>query len=403
MISRPVLRLAIRLGVLLAAGAGAQAAWSAGYFASLAVCAGLGVWAIGRIAAEALEGRADADAAGEHLQGALLARERQAKTLTAYLDHAPVPLLATRARGGVEAINLAARRMFATDDVLADPPEALTAAMLGLEPGVRQSLTLEITGSPRAYALTMAEVVSDGDFVRIAALTDVQAEVQVAEAAAHRELMLVLSHEIMNSMTPVTSLAQTAALLLREVDGDDEALRQARESVESLSRRSSGLLRFVDGYRALARLPEPQIQPTDVSQLLEDMARLFHGRWDASGVALHTEIAPLLRKRLDGGLLSQAVLNVLTNAAEAALAADGTPWVKLTAFDHGEGLSIVVEDSGTGFADLDPALAFRPFLSTKAEGSGIGLAITRQIVLAHGGEVTAAQSPGGGARVCIMI
>jgi signal transduction histidine kinase len=403
MVSRPALRLAIRLGILLAAGAGAQAAWNAGYFASLAVCAGLGVWAIGRIAAEALEGRADADAAEEHLQGALLARERQAKTLTAFLDHAPVPLLAMRARGDIEAINLAARRMFATDDVVAAPPEALAAAMLGLEPGVRQSLTLEVTGSPRAYALTMAEVVSDGDFVRIAALTDVQAEVQVAEAAAHRELMLVLSHEIMNSMTPVTSLAQTAAILLREVDGDDEALRQARESVESLSRRSSGLLRFVDGYRALARLPEPQMQPTDVSQLLEDMALLFRGRWSAQGVELHTDVAPALRKRLDGGLMSQALLNVLTNAAEAALAGDRTPWVKLDARDNGERLLIAIEDSGEGFTDLDPALAFRPFLSTKAGGSGVGLAITRQIVLAHGGEVTAGQNTAGGARVTIVL
>jgi len=403
MVSRPAFRLAIRLAILLAVGVGAQAAWNAGYFASLAVCAGLGAWAIGRIAAEALDGRANGEAGGGHLHEALLAREGQAKTLTAFLDHAPVPLLAMRARGRIEAINLAARRMFATDDLVANPPEALAAAMLGLEPGVRQSLTLDITGAPRAYALTMAEVISDGDFVRIAALTDVQAEMQVAEAAAHRELMLVLSHEIMNSMTPVTSLAQSAAVLLREADGDPVALGQARDSVESLSRRSAGLLRFVDGYRALARLPEPRMQPTDVSQLLEDMARLFQGRWGAQGVELRTEIAPAMRKRLDGGLMSQALLNVLTNAAEAALAAGETAWVRLTAADHGEGLLIIIEDSGKGFGDLDPALAFRPFLSTKPGGSGVGLAITRQIVLAHGGEVHAGQGPDGGARVSITV
>ena len=403
MVSRPAFRLAIRLGVLFLAGAGAQAAWNAGYFASLAICAGFGVWAIGRIAAEALEGRAGVEAAEERLHGALMARERQAKTLTAFLDHAPAPLLAMRGRDRIEAINLAARRMFATDDVLADPPQALVAAMLGLEPGVRGALTLDITGSPRAYALTMAEVVSDGDFVRIAVLMDVQAEVQVAEAAAHRELMLVLSHEIMNSMTPVTSLAQTAAGLLREVESEDAALRQARQSVESLSRRSGELLRFVDSYRTLARLPEPQKAPTDVTQLLEDMARLFRGRWDEQGLALRTSIVPGLRRPLDGALLSQAVLNVLTNAAEAALLGGGERWVGLIARDQGEHLEIIIDDSGPGFADLDPALAFRPFLSTKPGGSGIGLAITRQIVLAHGGEVIAENAPDAGARVTLVL
>lgn len=403
MVSRPASRLAIRLGVLFLAGAGVQAAWNAGYFASLAICAGVGVWAISRIAAEALEARAGLEATEDRLHGALLDRERQTKTLTAFLDHAPAPLLAMRGRDRIEAINLAARRMFVTDDVIADPPEALVAAMLDLKPGVRGALTLEVTGSPRAYALTMAEVVSEGDLVRIAVLMDVQAEVQVAEAAAHRELMLVLSHEIMNSMTPVTSLAQSAAALLRDLDRDDEPLRQARQSVESLSRRSAELLRFVDSYRALARLPEPQKAMTDLTQLLEDMARLFRGRWGAEGVALRAEVSQGLRGRLDGALISQAVLNVLTNAAEAALAGEGEPWVALTAREHGEHLQITIEDSGPGFGDLDPALAFRPFLSTKPDGSGVGLTIARQIILAHGGEVSAENASGGGARFTVTV
>ncbi|MBO9546999.1 HAMP domain-containing sensor histidine kinase [Caulobacter sp.] len=403
MVSKPASRLAIRLGILFLAGAGAQAAWNAGYFASLAICAGIGVWAISRIAAEALEARAGLEATEERLHGALLDRERQAKTLTAFLDHAPAPLLAMRGRDRIEAINLAARRMFGTDDVIVDPPQALVASMLGLEPGVRGALSLDITGSPRAYALTMAELVSEGDVVRIAVLMDVQAEVQVAEAAAHRELMLVLSHEIMNSMTPVTSLAQTAAGLLRDVDRQDEALRQAQQSVESLSRRSAELLRFVDSYRTLARLPEPQKTPTDLTRLLEDMAHLFRGRWDEQGVALRSDIASGLRGRLDGTLLSQAVLNVLTNAAEAALARADKPWVLLMARDHGEHFQITIEDSGSGFGDLDPALVFRPFLSSKPGGSGIGLTITRQIVLAHGGDVVAEAAPGGGARFTILV
>ncbi len=400
MVSRPVIRLGIRLAVLFAAGAGGQMAWNAGYLASFALCCGLAIWAVARIASEALEGRAGDGSSEGHMLAALLEREREARTLTAFLDHAPVPLLAMRSRGALSAINLSARRAFGTDDVIVDPPDALVSAILGLEPGVRQSLTLDFSGQPRTYALTIAELVSEGDFVRIAALTDIQSEVQAAEASALRELMLVLSHEIMNSMTPVTSLAQSTAALLQDVDAVDPRLDQAREAMDSLSRRSEGLLRFVEGYRALARLPEPRLEPTDVSQLLEDMARLFRSRWADKGVALQADIAPGLSRPLDGGLISQAVLNVLTNAAEASLDSPGEPEVTLTARADVERLLIEITDNGPGLSAADEALIFRPFFTTKPGGSGIGLSITRQIVLAHGGSISAGTT---NERTCVRI
>lgn len=391
MVSRPALRLGGRLAILFAAGTGAQFAWSAGYLASLVLCGGLGVWAVARIASEALEGRVQDHAFDGHMLSALLQREGEARTLTAFLDHAPVPLLAMRARGALSAINLPARRAFGTDDVIIDPPVALVHHILGLEPGVRQSLSLDFSGQPRTYALTVAEVISDGDFVRIAALTDIQAEVQAAEAAALRELMLVLSHEIMNSMTPVTSLAESTAALLKDIDGANPRLTQAREAMDSLTRRARGLLKFVEGYRALARLPEPGLQPTDVCLLLEDMARLFRSRWAAAGVTLHTEIAPQLIRPLDPGLMSQAVLNILTNAAEAAIAASDEPQVSITARENSGRLMIEVSDNGPGF-DVDEAVIFRPFFTTKSSGTGLGLSISRQIVQAHGGAIFATRA-----------
>jgi signal transduction histidine kinase len=215
--------------------------------------------------------------------------------------------------------------------------------------------------------------------------------------------MLVLSHEIMNSMTPVTSLAQSTAALLRDVDGPGDALDQARAAIESLSRRSEGLLRFVEGYRALARLPEPRLQSTDLSELVADMAQLFRSRWSAQGVELETDVEPLLRKSVDGALISQALLNVLTNAAEAALAGGGPAQVRLSAHREAEGVTVIVEDTGPGFEPGAPGLVFRPFFTTKAGGSGVGLSISRQIVLAHGGDISAAPGEAGGACFTIRL
>lgn len=386
--SRSLRPLLIRLAVLFVAAAGAQLAWRAGYWASFALCAGIGGWVLARILSDGLAARGGAAAAEERAWSALLEREREARRLTAFLDHAPVPLLAMRSRGALSAINLPARRVFATDDVVVDPAPALVAAVLGAVPGVRQTLTLDLQGAPRAYALTVAEVVSDGDFVRIAALVDIQAEIQAAEAAALRELMQVLSHEIMNSLTPVTSLAQSTAALLAETDPSDPQLARAREAAESMARRSQGLLTFVEGYRELARLPEPRLAPVDVGGLVEDLALLFRSRWTEAGVSLTTETEPMPPVQLDRDLVFHALLNILTNAAEAALSGGQTPAVRLTARRGADGrVEIAVADNGPGVDQADPYVVLRPFFTTKAEGTGVGLSIARQVALAHGGSI----------------
>lgn len=392
--------LAGRLAILALATLGAQLAWRAGYMANVAVCLGVAAWAVARIVSDAMDRRDQLSETEARSWSALLERETEARRLTAFLDHAPVPLLAMRARGALSAINLSARRMFATDDVLADPPAALVAAVLGAVPGVRQSLVLDLNVSPdaapRSYALTVAEVASDGDFVRIAALVDVQAEIQAAEAAALRELMQVLSHEIMNSLTPVTSLAQSTAALIREIEtGDLAALPQAREAVEGMARRSEGLLRFVAAYRALARLPEPRLAPVEIRELVDDLALLFRSRW-SPGVTLTTEVEPTGPAMLDRDLIFHALLNILTNAAQADRPAGRASTVTLTARRRDDGrLAFAVADNGAGIAVPDPQTVLRPFFTTKPEGAGIGLSIARQAAAGHGGDLRVATGPEG--------
>jgi signal transduction histidine kinase len=333
---------------------------------------------------------------------AVLEREREARTLAVYLDHAPAPLLALNGDGGLSALNLAARRLFGADDLIASPPKGLAEAVFAGVPGEPQTLTLDLEGAPRAYALTVADLESEHRHARIVALVDIQAEVQAAEATALRELIQVLSHEIMNSLTPVTSLAQTAADLLREPG--DAAPAQAREAVESVARRSEGLLRFIGAYRELARLPAPRFADVSVRALLDEVALLFRSRWEAKGVVLDYDPAPDAVVSVDRDLLSQSLLNVLANAAEAALSGGEEPHVRLSAERTRQGrLVLRVQDNGPGVTLPDPNQIFRPFFTTKPEGTGVGLSLARQIVLAHGGEIAVEPTHGLGPGATIAM
>jgi signal transduction histidine kinase len=220
----------------------------------------------------------------------------------------------------------------------------------------------------------------------LAALTDIQSELQAAEAQALRELLHVLSHEIMNSLTPVASLAESASELLAHCT--PESSNAARDAVETLGRRAAGLTRFVQGYRSLARLPAPNLRPVQLARLLDDVARLFRARWDNKVTLDITEPDSDLEAKVDPDLISQALLNLLVNGAEAALEGGcDTPTVSLAARRTGEGVVLTVGDNGPGVPPTQRDQLFRPFFTTKATGTGVGLAIARQVALAHGGDL----------------
>lgn len=397
-------RLWISLGAQLAAfffAALAILAWRAGLPANSLVlglasaCAG--VWVAVRAAGSARESRPEPEAPAENLE-----RERARRTLQAFLDQAPTPLVSWRPAGPTRAENRAARRLFRTDDVMTGDAGELVTAALQAAPDVRRTVRLTSDGVARTYAISIAEVVGAGGALRLAALTDIEAEIQAAEAAALRDLLQVLSHELMNSLTPLASLAQSAAEMLAESDPAD--LPTARQSVAVIARRAEGLHRFVEAYRRLARLPPPAPRRVSLGALLEEAAQLFETRWTPRGVRLEFAApTPDIMIRLDPDLTAQALLNLLINAAEAALAGGrAPPTVRLSARPTGDGAAILVEDNGPGVAADHRAEVFRPFFTTKAEGAGIGLSLARQAVVSQGGQLLLESSPEG-ARLVIAF
>ncbi len=301
--------------------------------------------------------------------------ERARRWLGAIVDRAPTPLIGIEG-ARLTALNRAARALFFTDDIIAPPPE-FANALAGSDP---RTTTIALDATERRFQVAVSEV--DG-FGRIASLTDITAELRVAEAAATRDLMRVLSHEIMNGMAPIASLAASAAELVRAPDLDPVTLADA---VDTIARRAAGLVRFTTGFRALARLPPPERTEVRLDMIVGDIAQLFDTRWPGAAISLQHEIASEgISVLADSDQLAAALWALVDNAVEAIGARGGT--IRIEARRSGNGTSITVSDDGPG-VDADQAQAiFAPFFSTKALGSGVGLSLARDILRAHGGDL----------------
>jgi two-component system nitrogen regulation sensor histidine kinase NtrY len=312
--------------------------------------------------------------------------EAERRRLTAYLDLSPAPLVALD-DGRLRVVNRAARRLLGASDLVPAPPPALLAALADTRPGRTTTIELDEAGDPRSFALATGDLALAGRMMRIGALIDIDAELKAAEASALRDLVQVLSHEIVNALTPIASLADTAVAML-----DDPAppLAPIREAIETVARRAASLHRFGESYRSLARLPPPTVQRVVVAQLTRDLAMLFATRWPAIVLAVDTQQAPT-QLLADPDQLTAALWAVLQNAAEA-LADTADARIELVVTAQVGRTLMSLSDNGPGIAASDADDVFRPFFTTKAEGTGVGLSLARQILRTHGGNLVLATS-----------
>lgn len=383
---------------LLVLGAGAMFAGLHDLWANVVLAILLAAWTLA-----AMLVRAARDArtpAAPSLPRHLEAQAREQRRLTAYLNLSPAPLVTLDGEGRLAAVNRAARRLFACEDRVPDPPGELVEAIALAAPGRSASVRIELGGVARAFALATADLVGGGAGLRIAALVDIDAELRAAEAGALRDLLSVLSHEIMNALTPIASLGRTAADMLGE--RDEAGLDAVHDAVETVARRAEGLQRFTTAYRDLARLPPPEIARVPVKPLLDDLARMFAARWPELALVREEQGAPVTVAG-DADQLHAALWALLQNAAEAVGAVEGAT-ITLGCRVATEGVAFVVADTGPGVPAAEREAIFRPFHTSKPAGSGVGLALVRQIAHAHHGAVTIEPTTSGaGARFVITV
>jgi len=213
---------------------------------------------------------------------------------------------------------------------------------------------------------------------------------------AWKKLTRVLSHEIMNSITPISSLAATANLLItnreRMSSSDADDLRQALTTIEN---RSRGLMQFVQNYRRFAQIPDPDFQILSVAALFKRIKNLTQNQLQQDCVQFRMSIKPEnLHIKVDPDLIEQVLLNLLTNAMEALKEKD-QPEIGLDAELNDQSKIIIrVTDNGCGIEPETLLKIFIPFFTTKRDGSGIGLSLSRQIMRLHHGSISIESDPG---------
>ena len=323
-------------------------------------------------------------------------RETAIQRLTAEVEHAPVPLLALAEDGRITLLNRAARRFFdGVELVRLDQAEALShdfAAALAAPPG-RRMVHVALPGGVARVLVATSQTVAGGKAQAIASLLSIEGELAQSELRAWSDLVRVLAHEMMNSLTPVASLAGTAESLVAELRAElpaatAPALDELAEAMAAIARRSAGLMRFVDGYRRFAEPPQPMRRSVGLDEAFGRVRALMQAAPAGAGIELVLAIEPPgLAVEADPDLLDQALINLGKNAFEA-VAGGASPRVVLAAALDARGrVAVTVEDNGPGLPPAEAERIFVPFFTTKPSGSGIGLSIVRQIMVAHGGSV----------------
>ncbi|MGI9262814.1 MAG: sensor histidine kinase [Woeseiaceae bacterium] len=337
----------------------------------------------------------------ERFQDARAARDVQAGYLEMVVKHVPVPFIAARADGSLTLVNNPARRLTGMPALahlgqLSELDPELPEQMLAVEAGSQQLLQSRLRGVPVELRVSVSEIRLGEDVERLYSIENLSGELTAREASAWRNLIRVLTHEIMNTLTPVTSLAQSTTGLL----DDARAKEDVREAVQTIARRSEGLMNFVLRYRELLNVPQPVLAKIGVADALRSVATLMSA--ELNDVEVVVDVTPSsLEVSADRALLDQVLVNLVRNGLDAMQAID-KPCLELKGQLSFGRVVISVKDNGPGIDAETLDQIFVPFFTTKRHGNGIGLSLCRQIINAHGGEI-AVESDSGGTIVQLVF
>jgi signal transduction histidine kinase len=278
---------------------------------------------------------------------------------------------------------------------------SLVDTLFSLKAG--EKALVKIPDQDMELALHAAEFRLKDQLYILVSLQNIQSELQEKEMEAWQTLIRVLTHEIMNSMTPITSMAATVLGLLgslKEKNGetiDAEAITDISDALKTIHKRSLGLTDFVEAYRHLTLIPKPKFKIFPINELFSRIEKLMENKLTKKGIVFQWSVEPQsLELTADPGLIEQVLINLVLNATQAL---DGVKnskasRIQLTAnLDDNGKIIIRVTDNGPGIVKEALSKVFIPFYSTKKKGSGIGLSLSRQIMKLHKGSIMVQSEP----------
>lgn len=250
----------------------------------------------------------------------------------------------------------------------------------------RQQVSIQDERGTNSLQLQVSEMMLQGEHVRIIAINDINSEIDQNEIDSWTKLIRVLTHEIMNTVAPITSLSET--LLAKAAK---EGTQEMRDGLEVIQKSSRGLIEFVENYRKFTHVPTPSPTLFYVKPFAERTQQLAQQVVGDSHISINVEVEPSdLILYADEALVAHVANNLMKNAVQAIKQSEkenGNVWLRAHT-NADESITIAITNDGPMIADDLARHIFVPFFTTKKDGSGIGLSISRQIMRLHGGSLT---------------
>jgi nitrogen fixation/metabolism regulation signal transduction histidine kinase len=340
----------------------------------------------------------------QEFQRTRLEKEEHFRYLQTIVDHVGVGLIAFNPQGDVELLNAAAKRLLHIPRLknirhLDSISRQLVESLMELPTGVNQVVKLYQDNAILQLSIYATGFILHQQHFKLVSMQNITSALEEKEMEAWQNLIRVLTHEIVNSITPIASLASTANDLLskageEEYDASADVSADVHEAVKTIEKRSQGLLTFIENYRKLTRIPKPEFSIIPLQDLFARIRLLLHDQFEEQAISFQTDVSPeTLEITADQALIEQALINLCKNALEAVSGRE-QPTVQLVGtLDEAGGPVIKVIDNGPGIKGELVENIFIPFFTTKPEGSGIGLSLSRQIMRAHKGTLSVSSTP----------
>ena len=330
-------------------------------------------------------------------------KEEHWQYLNTVVQQVRTGILSFDAQGDVQLINANARKFMGVTSIsnleeLIDINPRLYKAIYDTEPG---KSTLYKGGSDLLLTIQATEMRMRGDIVKLVTLQNIQTELQKQELEAWQNLTRVLRHEIMNSITPISSLTSTLREILvydlkkvnEHYELKNEGAQDLKEGLDTIESRSKGLIKFIDAYREYTSLPQPNFKVIKIRDLINKVENLMRNEIKKANIDLSISLnSDYLTIQADEEMIEQVLINLLKNAKEACSEIKN-PKIEIHGGYADEHVVIQVSDNGPGIIPEAQDKVFVPFFSTKKTGSGIGLSLSRQIMQLHNGNLSLKSVP----------
>ena len=334
-----------------------------------------------------------------------LSKEKETRNqyLFSLIEQVKVGIISYEPSGRVHLVNQAFKELLAKPaikagaDLKAREP-GLFSILETVSAGERQLVRMKIQNEEKEFSIQSAGFRIEDQYFNLVSVQNIREELDERELEAWQKLIRVLTHEIMNSVTPITSLASS---LYDLVDARDTAIGSPRlkeklvSGLGAVRERSAGLIKFTTAYQDIAKIPAPVIKTVQTTELISRLQSLFAAEMKEGGIDFE-----ISRKgspdsfMADINLLEQVIINLIRNARDAITMIDKPSIRVIISSREGRQVSIKVGDNGQGIADDTLDRIFVPFFSTKESGTGIGLSLSRQIIIMHKGTLEVDTMPG---------